>query len=162
MPLRMFFMTWKLNQFTKSVSLCQQQQQKSLHAKLLSCLIFIDWTEETDTGSQFKLRTIFENDVIAMFKPKRTSREQQAQPNQIHLAEYERHTSEIAAFHLDRFVYLYFYLYLLVIVFYFLFFIFHFLDNFSLNIELWKGFWNFIVRCQQLAEMSIWLLNSWE
>lgn len=34
----------------------------------------------------------------------RVSREQQALPNQMYFSEYERHTSEIAAFHLDRFV----------------------------------------------------------
>lgn len=46
----------------------------------------------------------FDNEVLALFKPKRTLREQQAPPNQVHVAEYERHTSEIAAYHLDRFV----------------------------------------------------------
>lgn len=55
-------------------------------------------------GSQFKLQVFFDNDVRALFKPKRTEREQQAPPNQVHIAEYERHTSEIAAYHLDRFV----------------------------------------------------------
>lgn len=60
--------------------------------------------DETDIGSQFKLQIFFDNEVIALFKPKRTSREQQAPPNQVHIAEFERHTSEIAAYHLDRFV----------------------------------------------------------
>lgn len=58
--------------------------------------------DETTDGSQFKLQIFFDNEVVALFRPKRTSREQQALPNQVHTAEYERHTSEIAAFHLDR------------------------------------------------------------
>lgn len=59
--------------------------------------------EETEGGTQFKLTVTFDNDVVALFKPMRVSREQQALPNQIYFAEYERHTSEIAAFHVDRF-----------------------------------------------------------
>lgn len=61
-------------------------------------------SDETDDGSQFKLKTFFDNGVSALMKPKRTAREQQAMPNQLYFVEYERHTSEIAAFHLDRFV----------------------------------------------------------
>lgn len=60
--------------------------------------------DESNVGSQFKLQIFFDNEVIALFKPKRTTREQQAPPNQVHVAEFERHTSEIAAYHLDRFV----------------------------------------------------------
>lgn len=50
------------------------------------------------------MKTYYDNGVVAMMKPKRMSREQQAAPNQIYFAEFERHTSEIAAFHLDRLV----------------------------------------------------------
>lgn len=58
--------------------------------------------DEINDGSQFKLQVFFDNEVVALFRPKRTLREQQAPPNQVHVAEFERHTSEIAAFHLDR------------------------------------------------------------
>lgn len=57
-----------------------------------------------DVGLQFKLQIFFDNEVVALFKPKRTSREEQAPPNQVPTAEYVRHTSEIAGFHLDGFV----------------------------------------------------------
>lgn len=57
-----------------------------------------------ENGSQFKARVVFDNEIVAFLKPQRTARDQQAMPNQIYYAEYERHTSEIAAFHLDRFV----------------------------------------------------------
>lgn len=59
-------------------------------------------TDELDLGSQFKLQVFFDNDVVAMFRPRRTSRDQQAPPNQVHTVQYDRHTSEIAAYHLDR------------------------------------------------------------
>lgn len=58
-----------------------------------------------ENGSQFKVRAVLDNEVVALLRPRRTSREQQAMPNQIYFAEYERHTSEIAAYHLDRLVY---------------------------------------------------------
>lgn len=51
-----------------------------------------------------KLKITFDNDVVALFIPMRVRREQEALPNQLYFDLYERHTSEIAAFHLDRFV----------------------------------------------------------
>lgn len=61
-------------------------------------------TEENYGGTQFKMKVKFDNGIFAMFKPMRVTREQQALPNQIYYAEYERHTSEIAAYHLDKLV----------------------------------------------------------
>ncbi|XP_055300430.1 extracellular serine/threonine protein CG31145-like [Sitodiplosis mosellana] len=58
--------------------------------------------EEIDKEAQFKLKVTFDNDAVALFKPIRFSREQETLPNQMYFPEYERHTSEIAAFHLDR------------------------------------------------------------
>lgn len=60
--------------------------------------------EEVETKGMFKLKITFDNDVVALFKPMRVRREQEALPNQLYFDLYERHTSEIAAFHLDRFV----------------------------------------------------------
>ncbi|XP_031624731.1 extracellular serine/threonine protein CG31145-like [Contarinia nasturtii] len=62
----------------------------------------ISRVDETEGGTQFKLTVTFDNGVMALFKPMRVSREQEALPNQMYFAEYERHTSEIAAYHLDK------------------------------------------------------------
>lgn len=47
----------------------------------------------------------FNNGVVAIFKPMRVRREQEALPNQMYFDIFERHTSEIGAYHLDRFVF---------------------------------------------------------
>lgn len=60
--------------------------------------------EEIVGAKQFKLRVSFDNDIEALFKPKRVTRQQEALPNQMYFVNYDRHTSEIAAFHLDRLV----------------------------------------------------------
>lgn len=106
-----------------------------------------------NVGSQFKLQILFDNKVIALFRPKRTSREYQAPPNQVHIAEYERHTSEIAAFHLDRFVVIndltiesllpYFIIIIIVVVIYLIVYV-------STQTE----FWAFTAHCQLLDDMS--------
>lgn len=49
-----------------------------------------------DDNPQFRMTVKFTNDVVALFKPIRMPREQQALPNQWYFAEYERHNSEIA------------------------------------------------------------------
>lgn len=70
---------------------------------LLSVIRFhFNKLEEIHSGKQFKLEVIFRNSIDAVFKPMRVARDQQALPNQHFNAEYERHTSEIAAYHLDR------------------------------------------------------------
>lgn len=61
-------------------------------------------SDEADVSTQFNLQMVFDNGVVGLFKPKRTERDEEAPQNQVHIAEYERHTSEIAAYHLDRFV----------------------------------------------------------
>lgn len=83
-----------------------KQFRKYKHVITCFVLFEIENVEEKEGGTQFKLTITYDNDVKALFKPMRVTREQQALPNQLYFCEYERHTSEIAAFHLDRFVYL--------------------------------------------------------
>lgn len=78
------------------------------HADLVTELLdemanlLIENVMQKDEGTQLKLIITYENGMKALFKPMRFPREQQTLVNHFYFSDYERHTAEIAAFHLDR------------------------------------------------------------
>ncbi|GAB0099970.1 extracellular serine/threonine protein CG31145 [Sergentomyia squamirostris] len=61
----------------------------------------INHVVQKEGGTQIKLIIEYPNDIKALFKPMRFPRDQQTLPNHFYFTDFERHTAEIAAFHLD-------------------------------------------------------------
>ncbi|XP_033215034.1 extracellular serine/threonine protein CG31145 [Belonocnema kinseyi] len=94
-----------LDKFHWQISRLEMYPKNSIYVdKLLHemATMPIAHVDEKTGGTQLKLIIDYENHTQALFKPMRFPREQQTLPNHFYFTDYERHTAEIAAFHLDR------------------------------------------------------------
>uniref|UniRef100_A0AAQ4NQY5 FAM20C golgi associated secretory pathway kinase a n=1 Tax=Gasterosteus aculeatus aculeatus TaxID=481459 RepID=A0AAQ4NQY5_GASAC len=80
----------------------------SRHSLVLDALLKDLATQEVTSvamksgGTQLKLIMTFQNYGQGLFKPMKQTREQETPPDFFYFSDFERHNSEIAAFHLDR------------------------------------------------------------
>lgn len=95
-----------LDRFHRQITQFRMYSEKN--AKIIDAILMdmakkrIVHVIQMDGGTQLKLIITYENGMKAIFKPMRFSREYQTPPNHFYFNDFERHTAEIAAFHLDR------------------------------------------------------------
>ncbi|KAF6039878.1 hypothetical protein EB796_001801 [Bugula neritina] len=72
--------------------------------KLLHNLAMLPVTDskQLSGGTQLKLKLTYSDDLNGLWKPMRFTRDTETLINHYYFSDYERHTAEIAAFHLDR------------------------------------------------------------
>ena len=80
------------------------EEAQSMINELLASLAVSPFTSisQFEGGTQFKLLVNLQDGGEAMFKPMRFPRSQGTLPNHYQFNDFERHTAEIAAFHLDK------------------------------------------------------------
>ena len=80
------------------------EESQSMINELLASLAVSPFTSisQFEGGTQFKLLVNLQDGGEAMFKPMRFPRSQGTLPNHYQFNDFERHTAEIAAFHLDK------------------------------------------------------------
>ena len=80
------------------------EESQSMINELLASLAVSPFTtiSQFEGGTQFKLLVNLQDGAEAMFKPMRFPRSQGTLPNHYQFNDFERHTAEIAAFHLDK------------------------------------------------------------
>uniref|UniRef100_A0A5S6QRH0 Fam20C domain-containing protein n=1 Tax=Trichuris muris TaxID=70415 RepID=A0A5S6QRH0_TRIMR len=90
--------------FIDKISSCEVYRDNNLLKEAMHQLstMKIVRSEILRGGTQVKLLLTFENGRHGVFKPMRFDRNHEADPNHFYFSDFERHHSEIAAFHLDK------------------------------------------------------------
>uniref|UniRef100_A0A914HZI5 FAM20 C-terminal domain-containing protein n=1 Tax=Globodera rostochiensis TaxID=31243 RepID=A0A914HZI5_GLORO len=90
--------------FYAQIGSCDLYREEAMIDALLADLnkLEIKHTAIMEGGTQVKLILTFDNDKQAVFKPMRFGRDYETDPNHFYFGDFERHTAEIATFHLDR------------------------------------------------------------